>query len=78
MRIDESLKILCIKSDISLSEMARRLNKTPQAFNQKIKRGKFTIEELNDIAIVSGCTMKCEFVYPNGEKISILKGDSHD
>ncbi len=72
MRIDEQLKILCIKSDISLSEMARRLNKSPQAFNQKIKRGKFTIEELNDIALVSGCTVKCEFVYPNGEKINIV------
>ena len=36
MRIDEQLKMLCLKSDMSLAEMARRLNKTPQAFNQKI------------------------------------------
>ncbi len=71
MRIDEQLKMLCLKSGISMAEMARRLNKTPQAFNQKTKRGKFTIEELQDIAMVSGCELKCEFVYPNGEKIVI-------
>ena len=63
MRIDEQLKMLCLKSDMSLAEMARRLNKTPQAFNQKIKRGSFSVEELIDIALVAGCELKCEFVY---------------
>lgn len=72
MRIDEQLKILCLKADISLAEMARRLNKTPQAFNQKMKRGNFTVEELMDIALVSGCEIKCEFVYPNGDKVKIV------
>ena len=65
VRIDEQLKMLCIKTDISLAEMARRLNKTPQAFSQKMKRGNFSVEELTDIALVSGCELKCEFVYPN-------------
>lgn len=71
MRIDEQLKILCVKSDMSLAELARRLNKTPQAFNQKMKRGNFSVEELMDIALVSGCELKCEFIYPNGDKITI-------
>ena len=73
MRIDEQLKLICLKTDMSLSEMARRLNKTPQAFNQKIKRGNFTIEELADIALVVGCELKCEIVFPNGEKVTICK-----
>lgn len=71
MRIDEQLKMLCVKSGMSMSEMARRLNKSPQAFSQKIKRGNFTIDELMDISIVCGCELKCEFVYPNGDKINI-------
>ena len=71
MRIDEQLKILCVKSSMSLAEMARRLDKTPQAFNQKIKRGNFSVEELVDIALVSGCELRCEFVYSNGETITI-------
>lgn len=71
MRIDEQLKMICLKSDMSLAEMARRLNKTPQAFNQKMKRGNFSIEELRDIALVAGCELKCEFVYPNVGKVTI-------
>ncbi|MGM9551754.1 MAG: XRE family transcriptional regulator [Clostridia bacterium] len=72
MRIDENLKMICVKSNMSLAEIARRLNKTPQAFNQKMKRGKFSVEELMDIALVSGCELKCEFIYPNGDRIIIV------
>ena len=71
MRIDEQLKILCIKTDLSLSEIGRRLNKSPQGFCQKIKRGNFTIDELQDIAMVTGCKLECNFIYPDGTKIAI-------
>ena len=71
MRIDEQLKMLSVKSDLSLSEIGRRLNKTPQAFFQKMKRGNYTIDELKDIALVSGCNFRCEFIYPDGTQISI-------
>ncbi len=71
MRVDTQMKILGIKSDLSLSEIARRLNKTPQAFNQKIKRGSLTIDDLNDIALVTGCKFECGFVFPDGDRITI-------
>lgn len=71
MRIDDQIKMLCVKTGLSISEIGRRLNKTPQAFSQKIKRGNFTIDDLNDIAMVSGCKLECSFVFPNGDKISI-------
>lgn len=71
MRIDEQIKILCIKCDLNISEIGRRLNKTPQAFSQKIKRGNFTIDDLQEIAMVTGCKFECSFVLPNGEKINI-------
>lgn len=71
MRIDIQLKMLCIKSGISISEIGRRLNKTPQAFSQKIKRGNMTVDDLRDIAMVSGCTLECNFVFPDGERIAI-------
>ena len=72
MRIDDQIKMLCLKSNISLAEMARRLNKTPQAFNQKMKRGNFSVDELTDIALVSGCELNCKFVYSNGDIITIV------
>ena len=71
MRIDEQIKILCIKLDLNLSELGRRLNKTPQAFSQKIKRGNFTIDDLQEIAMVTGCKFECNLILANGEKIKI-------
>ncbi len=71
MVIGEQIKILCVKANISMAEMARRLNKSPQSFNQKIKRGSFTLDELSDIALVAGCELKCEFAFLNGDRIPI-------
>lgn len=71
MVIAEQIKMLGVKSALSISEMGRRLNKTPQAFCQKIKRGNFTIDELNEIALVTGCKLKCEFVFSDGYKVVI-------
>ncbi len=73
MRIDDQIKMLCIKSDLSISEIGRRLNKSPQAFSQKIKRGNFTLDELSDIAMVTGCKLRCSFVYPDGDEIIVNK-----
>ena len=75
MVIEEQIKMIGVKSNISLSEMARRLNKSPQAFNQQIKRGKLTIDDLNDIALISGCQLECSFVFPDGYKIDVEKGE---
>ena len=71
MRIDDQIKKLCLKSDVSASELGRRLNKTPQAFLQKMKRGTFTLDDLSDIALVAGCELSCSFVFPDGESIVI-------
>lgn len=71
MRIDEQIKIICVKSGLSISEIGRRLGKSPQAFSQKIKRGNFTLDDLRDIAMVSGCQFECRFVFPDGEQIQI-------
>ena len=46
MTISEQIKVLCVRSNISMAELARRLGKSPQALNAKLKRESFTIEEL--------------------------------
>ena len=74
MRIDEQLKILGIKTDMSLAEIGRRLDKSPQAFSQKIKRGNFSLDDLEDIAMATGCKLECAFLLPNGERI-VLRGE---
>lgn len=71
MNFDEQIRILCAKTNLSSSEIGRRLNRTPQAFSQKLKRGKLTLEDLRNIAMVTGCEVECAFVFPDGEKIII-------
>ncbi len=71
MRVDKQIKILAVKTDTSVAEIGRRLNKSPQAFSQKCKRENFTISELQDIAMVTGCRLECAFVMPSGERIEL-------
>ncbi len=73
MRLGGQLKQLCVSNEISVSELARRLNKSPQALSQKIVRGTFSIEDLEEIAIVTGCKLECNFILMNGEKIKIVE-----
>lgn len=67
--ISEQIKVLCIRNNISVAELARRLGKSPQSFSSKLKRESFTIRDLEDIALVTGTAFERNYVLPNGEKI---------
>ena len=69
MSVSEQLKILCVKLNISVSELARLFGRSPQAFSQKMKRESFTVDELKKIAEVSDCKYVGTFELPNGEKV---------
>ena len=69
MMISEQIKILCVRANISVSELARRVGTSPQNFNAKMKRESFTIAELENIAKAADCTFERNFVLDNGEKV---------
>lgn len=69
MTTSEQIRVLCVRTGISLSELARRINQTPQNFNAKLKRKSITQEELAQIAKVLDSQYEHYFVLPNGEKI---------
>lgn len=69
MTISEQIKVLCVRSDISVAELARRVGTTPQNFSGKMKRESFTIAELEDIAQAVNSSFERNFVLENGEKI---------
>lgn len=70
MATSEQLKILCVKLNISVSELARKCGTSPQAFSQKMKREGFTPEELKMVAKAVGCTFESSFVLPNGDRVT--------
>lgn len=69
MTISEQIKILCVRCSVSEAELARRLGKSPQSFNSKMKRGSFTVTELDDVADALGVKFNREFILSNGERI---------
>lgn len=69
MTISEQIRILCVRTNMSLAELARRLDTTPQNFNAKLKRESFTVAELEKIAEVSGVTFERNFKLDNGETV---------
>jgi hypothetical protein len=54
---------------MSEAELARRLDSTPQAFNQRMKTDKFSSNELEKIANIVGAKYLAYFEFPDGTKI---------
>ncbi|MEG1933693.1 MAG: helix-turn-helix transcriptional regulator [Kiritimatiellia bacterium] len=71
MTTSEQIKVLCVRMDISLSELARRIGQSPQNFSAKLKRGTITDTELVKIADELNISYEQSFTLPNGEKITI-------
>lgn len=67
--ISEQIRVLCIRSNISVAELARRLGKSPQSFNSKLKRESLTIKDLEEIAEATGTSFRRNYILPNGEEI---------
>ena len=67
MTISEEIKVLCVRSNISVAELARRIGVSPQSLSGKMKRESFTISELDVIADAVGATFESKFVLYNGE-----------
>lgn len=69
MKISEQIKVLCVRCGVSEAELARRLGKSPQSFNSKMKRESFTISDLEEIADVMGVEFKRIFILANGDEV---------
>ena len=67
--IRHKIKIACDIAGISISELAEKMGMSKQNLSKRLKVGKFTQEELQEIAKHLGCKYVSEFHFPNGEKI---------
>ena len=69
MTIEQKINMALSFKGMRQSELARKIETTPQNLNQKIKRNTLTKEELEKIAVVLGGIWKAEFEFPDGTKI---------
>lgn len=69
MTIAEQIKVLCVRCGVSEAELARRLGKSPQCLNSKMKRETFTVSDLDDIAKALGVSFERHFILDNGEVV---------
>ena len=69
MTIEQKIRMALSYAGISPAELARRIGTTPQNLHQRVKRNKFTKEELEEIAAALGGTWRAEFVFDDGTVI---------
>ncbi len=69
MTLSKKIKMALVYKDMTEADLARALGTSPQAFNRRMKTGKFTTEEINQIAAVLDCTYSFSFEFPDGTKI---------
>lgn len=71
MSMTEKIRILLIKKgNMSITDLAKLLETTPQNLSGKMKRDNFSEKELQQIAKVLDCDYKSSFViHETGEEI---------
>lgn len=70
MNTSEMVRELCKAMNISLAELARRLQQSPQNLFKKIMRDSLSLEELMSIADILGVRFEQSFVLPDGKYFS--------
>ena len=69
MTNSQKIKMALAYKNMSESELARRFNITPQAFNQRLKRDKFSSKDMERIADILDAKYIAVFEFPDGTKI---------
>ena len=69
MTFQQKIKMVLAHEGISESELARRLGTSPQAFNQRMRTGKFSFDDLERIAEAINAKLSISFTFDNGESV---------
>ena len=69
MTMEQKINMALAYKGISQAALAREMGTTPSNFNQKLKRGTFTVEELRKIAETLGGEYFFGFRFPDGTQI---------
>ena len=69
MEFSTKIKMAEAVARMKEAELARQIGTTPQAFNQRMKTGKFKYEELEQIAAALGAELIVNFRFPVGTEV---------
>ena len=69
MTISQKIKMALAYKGMSEAELARAVGSSPQAFNQRMKTGKFSTEEMDNIAEVLEAEYFFGFQFKDGTRI---------
>lgn len=70
MKTSDLVRELCKELHISLAELSRRLGQSPQNLNKKLQNDTLSVDELKQIADVTGAKFNLGFMQPDGTEIS--------
>lgn len=68
MTIKEMIESSLIHADMTKTDLSKHLNVTQPTISVRIKREKFTKEELEEIAHIMGAEYHSYFEFPDGTK----------
>ena len=54
---------------MSLTELGAKMGMSQASISKRVKTGKFTQEELQQMAKIMGCKYESKFIFPNGNEI---------
>lgn len=69
MTITQRLSMAIAYKGITQAEIARKLGLSPSNFGQRLKRGNFSVAELEKIAEAMGAEFLCAFRFEDGTKV---------
>ena len=71
MECRQFVKIATATAGITQAELAARLGWSPQLLNNRMKTGKFTLEEWQRIAAALGADILIGFQFPDGKQVTL-------
>lgn len=69
LSIRNKVLLACEANNITLTELAKQLNTTQPNLSQRLKTGKFTQEELLQMATILNCKIDCSWTLANGTRL---------
>ena len=67
--LQQRVKASCELAGISITELAERMGTSQQNLSKRLKVGKFTQEELEEMASHIGCKYISLFEFPDGKRM---------